>query len=123
MRKISFVMAIFLTALFTFGGCSNKVDDKHPLEKIKEEAAAMSLEKLEARANDYAKAIKAKRGEISKIQEKIKKMPVEKIFKNKSLTQKITKIGREAMPLFERYQIYAGEFVKKGGEVAKVQLK
>ena len=116
---------VFLLALMLipFLGCAKKADPKRSVEKIRKEVVSMPLAELEIHASDYAAAIRAQKAEIQKTQEKIRKMPMDKVFKNKSMIRHITEIGREAEALFERYRIYAQAFHEKGGDVAKVQIE
>lgn len=83
----------------------------------------MPLAALETQASDYAAAIRAQKTEIEKIQQKIQRMPMDKVFNNKSMTRRIAEIGREAEALFERYKLYAQAFQGKGGNVAKIQIE
>ena len=83
----------------------------------------MSVKELEVRASDYAAAIRAQKVEIEKIQQRIQRMPMDKVFSDKSMTRRISEIGREAEALFERYRIYVQAFQEKGGDVAKVQIE
>jgi len=115
-------IAITLIGVFV-SGCAKEADPNRPIEKIQKEAAAMSVSELEAKASTYAAAIRAQKAEITKIQQQIQKMPVEKVFSDKAMTRKISGIGREAEALFERYRIYAGAFQEKGGDISKIQIE
>lgn len=115
-------IAITLIGVFV-SGCAKEADPNRPIEKIQKEAAAMSVSELEAKASTYAAAIRAQKAEITKIQQQIQKMPVEKVFSDKAMTRKIAGIGREAEALFERYRIYAGAFQEKGGDISKIQIE
>ena len=119
------VIPVFLLALMLipFIGCAKKADPKRSIEKIRKEVVAMPLAELEIRASAYAAAIRAQKVEIEKIQQRIQRMPVDKVFNDKSMTRHITEIGREAEALFERYRIYVQAFQEKGGNLAKVQLE
>ena len=119
------VIPVFLLALIliSFTGCAKKADPKRSIEKIRKEVVAMPLAELEARASAYAAAIRTQKIEIEKIQQRIQRMPMDKVFNDKTMTRRITEIGREAEALFERYRIYVQAFQKKGGNLAKVQLE
>ncbi len=119
------VIPIFLLALvlIPFIGCAKKADPKRSIEKIRKEVVSMPLAELEIHASDYATAIRAQKAEIEKIQDQIQRMPVDKIFSNKSMTRRIAEIGREAEALFDRYRIYAQAFQEKGGDVTKIQIE
>ncbi len=83
----------------------------------------MSAAQLELRARAYVDEIEKQRAEIQKIQEKIRKMPLDKVFDNNFLQNDIKKIGRKAEALFERYLIYVNALKEKGGDLDKVRLK
>jgi hypothetical protein len=122
--KFRFIPVCLLAlALIPLTGCAKKVDPKRPIEKIKKEVVAMPLAELESRASAYAAAIRAKKAEIGKIQQEIQRMPMDKVFDNKSMTRRIVAIGQEGEALFERYRIYAQAFQEKGGDFAKVQIE
>ena len=115
------IIAVVLAGI-SFSGCAKKADPKRPIEKIQKEVVTMSVAYLESKASAYAAAVRLQKAEIMKIQQQIKKMPVEKVFSDKTLTRKIAGIGREAEALFERYRIYVGALQEKGGDVSKVQI-
>jgi len=115
-----FLLALMLIPLL---GCAKKADSKRSIEKIQKEVVAMSLAQLEVQAFEYAAAIRAQKAEIEKVQQQIQKMPMDKVFTNKSMARHIAEIGREAEALFERYRIYAQAFQEKGGDVTKIQIE
>ncbi len=119
------VVAVFFLALMLISlpGCAKKTDSKRSIEKIRKAVVSMPLTQLEVQASDYAAAIRAQKTEIAKIQQEMQKMPMDKVFSNKSMTRRIAQIGREAEALFERYRIYAQAFQEKGGDIAKIQIE
>ncbi len=122
--KFRTIPVFFLAVmLISFIGCAKKVDPTRSIEKIRKEVVSMPLAELEARASAYAVAIRSQKNEIAKIQLEIQKMPVDKVFSNKTMTGKIAKIGREAEALFDRYRIYVQAFQEKGGDLSKVQIE
>jgi hypothetical protein len=120
--KVIPILLLVLT-LVPFSGCSKKADPNRSIEKIQKEVPTMSVAQLESHAAEYAAAIRAQKAEIAKIQEGIRKMPVDKMFNDKSLTRKIADIGRRAEALFDRYRIYVAALQEKGGDLSKVQLE
>ncbi|MDD5226623.1 MAG: hypothetical protein PHV97_05535 [Candidatus Omnitrophica bacterium] len=121
--KLRVIPVWFLALTFiSFAGCAKKADPNRSIEKIQKEVGAMPVAQLESYASSYAAAIRAQKIEIEKIQQQIQKMPMDKVFNNKSMTRHIGEIGREAEALFERYRIYVQAFQEKGGDVTKVQL-
>ena len=122
--KFRFIPVLFLALiLIPLMGCAKKVDPARSIEKIQKEVVTMPLADLEIHASDYEAAIRVQKAEIEKIKQQIQKMPIDKVFNNKSLTRRITEIGREAEALFDRYQIYAQAFQEKGGNIAKIQIE
>ena len=120
-RKISLLFLVL--SLFVVRGCAKKADPKRSIEKIHAEVVSMPVAELQSMAQAYAEAIRAQKAEIGKIQQKIQKMPMEKVFSNPSLTRRISEIGREAEALFERYRIYVKVLGEKGGDLSKVQIE
>lgn len=123
MKLRVFPFLLLALALVSCTGCVKKVDPKRPVEKIQAEAAFMSVAQLESYATAYAAEIRAQKAEIAKIQQQIKKIPVEKFFDNKTMTREVAAIGRRAEALFERYRIYVNAFQEKGGDLSKVQIE
>ena len=116
------VLFLALTVL-SFAGCAKTADPKKPIDAIQKEVVTMPLAELQARASAYAAAIRAKKTEIQKIQAEIQKMPVDKVFNNKSMARHIVEIGHDGEALFERYRIYAKAFQEKGGDFTKIQIE
>lgn len=116
------IVVIMLAVIFSFG-CAKEADPKRPIATIQKEVTTMSVVELESKAAEYAAAIRLQKAEITKIQQQIQKMPVDKVFSNKPLTRKIAGIGHEAEALFERYRIYAEAFQEKGGDISKIQIE
>ena len=116
-------IGLLVLVLIPFMGCAKQADPKRSIEKIQKEVVSMSLEGLETNASAYAAAIRSKKAEIQRIQQEIRRMPMDKVFDNKSMTRHIVKIGREGEALFERYRIYAQAFQEKGGDFAKIQIE
>lgn len=121
--KFRMVPVFFLAViLISFAGCAKKVDPEKSIEKIRKEVVSMSLAELEDHATAYAAAIRAQKAEIEKAKLQIQKMPMEKVFNDKSLTRHIAEVGRKAEALFERYRIYAQAYQEKGGDIARIKL-
>ena len=122
--KIKMIPVLFLALVFIpFTGCSKKADPNRSIAKIQKEVVSMPVAQLESYAAAYAAAIRQQKAEIEKIQQQIQKMPVQKVFNDKSMTRRIAAIGREAEALFERYRIYVKAFQEKGGDLSKVQIE
>lgn len=122
--KLKFIpLALLLLTALALSGCAKTADPKRPLEKIQTEVVSMSVADLESNAKLYATAIRAEKASIMKVQEQIRKMPMDKVFTNKSMVRDIAETGRRAEALFERYQIYVKAFQEKGGDLAKVQIE
>ena len=123
MKHYFFSCALLVIVALTFSGCAKTADPKRPIEKIQKEAISMSVADLESNAALYAAAIRAEKARIMKVQEQIRKMPVDQIFNNKSMTRDIAMTGRRAEALFDRYRIYVKALQEKGGDLSKVQLE
>ena len=116
-------MALLILGALVFSGCAKTADPNRPVAKIQKEVATMSSADLETNARLYATAIRTEKASIMKIQDRIRKMPMDQVFQNKGVTRNIALIGRRAEALFERYRIYVQAFQEKGGDVSKVQLE
>jgi len=122
MKNKTLWLVFTLAALIGFSGCAKQADPNRPIEKIKKEVETMSVKGLEANALVYANALKAQKAELDKVKAKMAAMPVEKIFANDFMTNKVAKIGRKAEALFDRYMIYLVKLEEKGADLSKVRL-
>jgi hypothetical protein len=116
-------MTLLVLGALACSGCAKTADPKRPVEKIQKEAMTMSNADLEMNARLYAAAIRAEKAAIMKIQDRIRKMPVDQVFNNKGMTRDIARIGRRAEALFVRYRIYVKALQEKGGDLSKVQIE
>ncbi len=116
------IIASILICAVLLAGCSGGgVDETKPVDQIKQEAQAMDAAKLEAVANKYKAAIEAKKGEISKLQGKIKDIPVKELLGDeaKKLKGDVSEISSSVKALSERMNVYLSELKKKGAELNK----
>ncbi|HPW76382.1 MAG TPA: hypothetical protein PLK73_00410 [Candidatus Omnitrophota bacterium] len=121
-RKTLQILLVILGLLTVMNGCTRKVDSERSIDKIKKDIEVMSVAELEDYAMAYVSAIQSQRAQIQKIQEKIRKVPIEKFFSNQALQNDIKKVGRKAESLYVRYLLYVTALKQKGGDVTKVQL-
>ncbi len=121
-RKTLQILLVVLGLLTVMNGCTRKVDSERSIDKIKKDIETMSVAELEDYAMAYVSAIQSQRAQIQKIQEKIRKVPIEKFFSNQALQNDIKKVGRKAESLYVRYLLYVTALKQKGGDVTKVQL-
>ncbi|HOG24172.1 MAG TPA: hypothetical protein PK590_05950 [Candidatus Omnitrophota bacterium] len=121
-RKTLQILLVVLGLLTVMNGCTRKVDSERSIDKIKKDIETMSVAELEDYAMAYVSAIQSQRAQIQKIQEKIRKVPIEKFFSNQALQNDIKKVGRKAEALYVRYLLYVTALKQKGGDVTKVQL-
>ncbi len=121
-RKTLQILLVILGLLTVMNGCTRKVDSERSIDKIKKDIETMSVAELEDYAMAYVSAIQSQRAQIQKIQEKIRKVPIEKFFSNQALQNDIKKVGRKAEALYVRYLLYVTALKQKGGDVTKVQL-
>ncbi|OQA51706.1 MAG: hypothetical protein BWY44_00909 [Candidatus Omnitrophica bacterium ADurb.Bin292] len=121
-RKTLQILLVILGLLTVMNGCTRKVDSERSIDKIKKDIEVMSVAELEDYAMAYVSAIQSQRAQIQKIQEKIRKVPIEKFFSNQALQNDIKKVGRKAEALYVRYLLYVTALKQKGGDVTKVQL-
>ena len=119
-KKLLWILSLILT--FSLSGCAKKADPNRSIEQIQKDVPTMSTEELESYAEAYAEALQEQKAKLSKIQEKMRTMPVEKIFENDFLTNRVKKIGHQGEALFDRYVIYMQALEERGADLSKFQL-
>jgi PBP1b-binding outer membrane lipoprotein LpoB len=121
-RKTLQILLVILGLMVVVSGCTRKVDSERSVDKIKKDIETMSVAQLEDYAMAYVSEIQSQRAKIQKIQEKIRKIPIEKFFSDQALQNDIKKVGRKAEALYVRYLLYVTALKQKGGDVSRVQL-
>lgn len=122
MKNRVFLATVVLGLALGCSGCAKQADPNRPLDQIQKEVETMSVQDLEKNAQTYAEALKVQKAELDKIKAKMVTLPVDKIFSNNFMTNKISKIGRKAEALFERYLVYVVKLREKGADLSRVQL-
>lgn len=115
---------VLLTLAFCVYGCGKKADLHKPIEQVKAEAQSMSASDLEKTAQAYAKEINAKKTELGKVTEELKKLSPKDLLseKSKSIKDRASRIGSEIGELTGRYDVYARKFSEKGGDLSRIKL-
>ncbi len=122
-RQVQF-FAVLALAVFAAAGCGKKADAHKPIEQVQAEAQKMSASDLQGTAQAYAKAITAKKSELDKVTDELKKLSPKDLLseKSKSIKERISSVSNEAGELSKRYEIYAREFQQKGGDLSKIKI-
>ena len=118
-KKIALYSLLAVSLIVTVG-CGKKADENKPLSEVKAEAEEMNTDELRATAMAYNKAIKAKKGDVEKLAEKLQDIPPADLLgdKAKSLKADMEKINQSVSALQERFQIYYDQLKEKGGDVS-----
>ena len=121
-RKVAFCLLV--GCLLVLGGCGKKADESKPLSEVKAEAETMSVEKLRSMAVTYKDAITAKKGEIEKVADKLKDIPVAKMLGDeaKGLKTEVDALTKSVSALKERFQVYYDKLKEKGGDLSGLTL-
>ena len=118
-KKIA-LYSLLAVSLIVAVGCGTKANENKPLSEVKAEAEKMNTDELRATAMEYNKAIKAKKGDVEKIADKLKDIPPAELLgeKAKNLKADMEKINQSVSALQERFQIYYDQLKEKGGDVS-----
>lgn len=124
MRSKAICSAALIFSMMVLAGCGPKADARKPVEQVQAEAAGMKVSQLESAAKAYARAVQAKRGELEKVTEELKKLPPKDLLSEKShaIRERASALGTEAGELIKRYDIYARRLKELGGDVSKVKI-
>lgn len=115
------VMVVLIAAVFT--GCS-QVDSNKSIDEIKKEVETMNLKQLESKANAYVKEISNKSADMDAVKKKLAELSPKDLLgeKAKEIKNEVSSLTSEVSDLTKRYNVYADQFKKLGGDVAKIQL-
>ena len=115
MRNVAKVILPIVLMSFVLTGCGGGVSEDKPIAEVKTEAQAMSVDQLKATVNKYQAAIDSKKAEISKITEKLKKIPVAEMLGDeaKKLKGDIQDVNNSVRALSARLSIYSQELRSK----------
>ena len=120
LKRISSVVLVFSLAL---SGCS-QADSNKSIDGIKTEVEGMSVSQLESKAIAYAKEISNKTGDMDQVKKKLAELSPKDLLgeKAKEIKNDLSSIDSEIGALTKRYNIYADQFKKLGGDVAKIKI-
>ena len=122
LRKVA--LCLLVGCFLVPAGCGKKADESKPLSDVKAEAGSMSVEKLRSMAVTYKDAITAKNGEIAKVVDKLKDIPVAKMLGDeaKGLKTEVDALTKSVSALKERFQVYYDKLKEKGGDLSGLTL-
>lgn len=114
-------MVILLAAVVT--GCS-QVDSNKSIDEIKKEVETMNLKQLESKASAYVKEISNKSADMDAVKKKLSELSPKDLLgeKAKEIKNEVSSLTTEVSDLTKRYNVYADQFKKLGGDVSKIQL-
>ena len=112
--------SVLVAGLIVAVGCGKKADESKPISEVKAEAEKMNTDELRASAMAYKKAIEAKKGDVEKLADQLKEIPVAEMLgeEAKSLKADMDELQQSVSALQERFQIYYDKLKEKGGDVS-----
>jgi len=125
MRTKSFLLLYLLAAfVLVAAGCGKKTDENKSVNHVQAEAGKMSVDQLHTAALECKNALMAKKGELSKLEEKVKMLTSDKIIsgEGQKLTTDIQSAGKSIVELTERLKIYVDKIKEKGSDVSGLNL-
>ena len=125
MKIKSFLLLCLLAALvLVVIGCGKKADENKPISQVQAEAGKMSVDQLRTAALECKNALMAKKGELSKLEEKVKMLTSDKIIsgEGQKLTTDIQSAGKSIADLTGQLKIYVDKIKEKGGDVSGLNL-
>ncbi len=119
MNKLLSITGFILMSAFLLAGCGSSVDQNRPVSEIMAEAQKMSVNDIKQIIAKYQGAIEAKKGEIEKIQSKLKEIPFTQLLgeEAKKLKGEISEVAKSVSALSERMNVYVKELTAKGGSL------
>jgi hypothetical protein len=121
MRTKSFMLLCLLAAFaLVAAGCGKKTDENKSISQVQAEAGKMSVEQLRTAALECKNALMAKKGELAKLEEKVKMLTSDKIIsgEGQKLTANIQSAGKSIADLSEQLKIYVNKIKEKGGDIS-----
>lgn len=118
------VFCLLVVCFLTLAGCGKKTDENKPVSEVKAEAEGMSVEKLRSMALTYKEAITAKNGEIKKVADKLKEIPVAEMLgeEAKNIKTEVEALSKSVSDLTERFQIYYNKLKEQSGDLSGLEL-
>ena len=118
MKKAWLVSLTLLVAVALVSGCSSGPSEDKPLSEVRAEAKKLDVSQLQAKVDQYRKAIEAKEPEIEKLKKEIgsgigQVLSGKKPENVEELKEKLSKLEASVKALTERMKIYADELKAK----------
>jgi len=112
--------SVLVAGLIVAVGCGKKADENKPISEVRAEAEKMNTDELRAAAMAYKKAIEAKKGDVEKLADQLKEIPIDEMLgeEAKSLKADMDELQQSVSALQERFQIYYDKLKEKGGDVS-----
>lgn len=122
--KNTILLGLLVLSSLALCGCGKKADENKPIGEVKAEAEKMSVEKLRSMAMTYKNAITAKRGEVEKLADKLKDIPLTKMMGDeaKGLKADIDELNKSVSSLKERFEVYYNKLKEKGGNLSGLNI-
>jgi uncharacterized protein YlxW (UPF0749 family) len=127
-EKMKSLIKVVFCSLVVFSltllGCGKKADESKPISEVKAEAEQMSVEKLRSMATSYREAIMSKKGEVEKLADKLKDIPLTELMgeEAKALKADIDALNKSLSSLQERFTVYYNALKDKGGDLSGLKI-
>jgi len=118
------LFAMVLCVFLVVAGCGKKADENKSVSEVKAEAETMSVEQLRKTAIAYKDAIVAKQGEITKLMEEVKKIPITEMLgeEAKALKADVDDLNESVKALKDRFEVYYDKLKEKKGDLSGLQI-
>ncbi len=119
-----FVYGLLVLVCVTLAGCGSKADENKPVGQIKADVEKMNVKQWRSMAVNYKDAIIAKKGEVGKVADKLKDIPITKLLSDeaKGLKAEIEGLNKSVSALNERFKIYVDKLKEKGGDLSGLKI-
>ena len=126
MRIVNYLLVLFLACVMAWalGGCGKESGEGKSLDEIKAEVANLNVDQLRSKAQEYKKSIMAKQGEITKISEQIKQIPVAEALgeETKQLKGELDQLNKSLKDLKERFGLYYNKLKEMKGDLSGLEV-
>ena len=126
MIHMRFALCLILAAAcITFlPGCGGSADPDRPIGEVKAEADSLDVDGLRAMAMRYKDAIVAKQGDVEKLVEKLKAIPITEALgqEAKDFKVEVESLTKSVKALKERFEVYYDKLKAQGGDLSGLDL-
>ena len=117
-------LALAVAGLAFLSGCGDSASPDRPLSEIKEEAGSLDVDGLRAMAMKYKEAIVAKQGDVGKLADKLKEIPITEALGQdaKNLKVEVEDLTKSVKALKARFDVYYDKLKAQGADLSGLDL-